>query len=72
MSAHTEPLTIDGVADVLVEAILPFYKGFPHDATNAPRFRKTLTGEESTNLLTTIHHVVAAIRIQKKEMNGDG
>ncbi len=63
-----EPLTLDSLADILVDAILPFYKGFPNDITD-PQFRRTLSGDEQTNLLTTIHNIVTAIRIQRREPN---
>lgn len=59
-----DPVTIDEVGEILIEAILPFYKGFPEGSV--PNFRKTLTGEESTNLLNTLHLLVTVIKTQGK------
>lgn len=67
MKPLPETLTLSDVGDILVEALLPFYKGVPNGPDTVPEFRKSLTNEEASNLLTAIHHVVVAIRLQERE-----
>lgn len=61
-----EALTLGDVGDVLVEAVLPFYKGFADGPSPAPKFRKSLTGEESTNLLNTLHQLITEIKLAER------
>lgn len=60
-----EDITIEEVCDVLMEIILPFYKGFPDSKEEFlnPKFRKALTGEETYNILSSIHHLIMTIKM---------
>lgn len=66
ISKPIEEITLEQVADILSETLLPFYKGFP-DGDGSPKFRRELRGDETTNVLTTLHNLIHTIRIQEKE-----
>jgi hypothetical protein len=59
-------LTLDDVADVLWEALMPFSKGIPMG--QKPQFRKTLTGEEANNLLNTMYQLYVTIKLDEREI----
>lgn len=61
-----KPLSPSEIADILFDQIKPFIKGFPEEGQPIP-FRKSLTSEESQELLNTIHNIIATIRIDEQE-----
>jgi hypothetical protein len=54
-----DKITVDEVGDLLMEVASPFYKGFNE---GEPEFRRTLTGEEAQNLLSSLHQIITVIK----------
>lgn len=49
--------------EVLLDLITPYYKSFPEPG-HEPEFRKSLSGEEITNVLSGVHNVITEILIE--------
>jgi hypothetical protein len=51
---------VEEVGSELLSLIRPYYKGL-HIGEEGPQFRKSLTSEETSELLCSLHEIIAGI-----------